>query len=241
MRVVAFSASFVALIAASSSRGEGSPSGQSSPPAQGTLAWEEAFDTSAAPPSVHFRGSYTDGKGTADGRRTADGKAKEHRFEVWREKDARIVRNTDDRLVLYAERAADGSYVYKLVDKARRLLIDVRQENLYRLGRFSDWTSLSTMLQKPSQAYRIVDMKRTEKANLGACQWFRVEIGPKVEEVCWSKTWGLPVTMREAGAQQGFRFKIDAADRQPNAAAFRIDDKGLVAIHADEDIHPASD
>src|SRR5690242_9253082 len=125
MRAVALSAALVALGAATSSRGE--------PQGDGSLAWEEAFNASAAPASVHFRGSYTDAG------------AKEHRFEVWRQKDVRLVRNTDDRLILYAVRSPDGSYIYKLVDKVRHLLIDVRQDNLYRLGRFTDWASLSTM------------------------------------------------------------------------------------------------
>jgi hypothetical protein len=227
MRTIVWSAALLALVSAGPSRGEGS------------VSWEEAFDASAAPANMHFRGSYGDGKG------------KEHRFEVWRQKDAQLVRNTDDRLVLYALRGDDGSYVYKLVDKVRHLLIDVRQENLYRLGRFSDWNSLSTMLQRPSQPHRVVDLRRSQTTNLGACHFFRVEVGMQTEEVCWSRLWGLPMMMREAveaggtggtaRSDSGFRFKIDAVDQKPNAAAFRLQDQGLVAIHADEDIHPSSD
>lgn len=223
MRSIALPAALVAVLSAGPSHGEDASSGEDA------TSWETAFDASAAPANVHFRGTYSDGRGQA------------HRFEVWRQKDARLVRNTDDRLVLYAVRGDDGSYVYKLVDKVRHLLIDVRQENLYRLGRFSDWASLSTMLQRPAQSYRVLDAKRSQTTSLGPCRWFRVEVGAKTEEVCWSRSWGLPLMMREARAERGFQFTIDAVDRQASAAAFRLDDKGLVPIHADEDIHPASD
>jgi hypothetical protein len=215
MKAVALATALATLLAASVSQGDDAPT------------WERAFDASAAPAKVHFRGSYVDGKG------------KEHRFEVWRQGDARLVRNTDDRLILHVMRGDDGAYVYKLVDKARRLLIDVRPENLYRLGRFTDWTSISTMLERPAQPHRIVDGGRSQTTSLGACRWFRIELGEHAEEICWSRAWALPLLMRAPASKAPFQFKIDAADRDPKPAAFRIDEQGLVPVHADEDIHPS--
>ena len=215
MKPAALTTALSLLVAASLARGDDAP------------AWERAFDVSAAPANVHFRGSYLDAKG------------KEHRFEVWRQGDTRLVRNTDDRLVLHAIRGDNGSYVYKLVDKSRRVVIDVRQENLYRLGRFTDWASLSTMIERPAQPHRIVDGKRSQTTSLGVCRWYRVELEQQSEEICWSRAWGLPLLMRDPSAKGPFQFKIEGADRDPKPAAFRLDERGLLAVHADEDIHPS--
>ena len=80
-----------------------------------------------------------------------------HRMELWRDRDRRIKRVTDQALVTYATRkAGDVGYTLKVLDLKRRISTLIDRTNLYRIGSFTDWYDLSHGLRHPKGAYRLV-------------------------------------------------------------------------------------
>lgn len=199
------------------------------------LAWDDAFSLKGAPAFVHVKASYTDGQGRA------------HTLEMWREGDKRLRRTTDGALDLLVEKDKAGEYVYRLVDRKRKALIEVNRTSLYRIGVFSDWGSLAGMLARPTKGS--VKVERTgrpaEVTPVGACSWVRVLRGNgAAQEVCWSKVWRLPLKIRAESPKKEptVTFQITEVTGKPiKADVFAVDTAGLAVIHADEDISPTSD
>lgn len=197
------------------------------------LTWDDTFSLRDAPKGVHVKATYTDGKGRS------------HDLEMWRDGDRRIRRRTDDKLEIFAEKQG-GEYAFRLVDLAKKRLLEVNRTNLYRIGVFADWPALAGMITKPKLAHTLRPGTRPkEKTQLGECRWVRIEIkGGGAQEVCWSARFKLPLLIQTASPAGGFTtvFQVKQVDlKTPGPEVFKISTKGLTVIRADEDIDPSSD
>jgi hypothetical protein len=187
--------------------------------------WERAFPIAAAPPQVHFRARYTDEAGRA------------HRLEVWRQSDVRLRRTTDRAIDLYVEKSPSGEYAYRLIDHERKLLINADRTALYRIGVFSDWTSLAHVLEVPRGKYAVRPASRQSPASLrGECGWQHLERSlpaASASDVCWSSRWGLPLEIAIANDAGASRFSIEEVGTfAPGPEIFAIARDGLVEIDA---------
>jgi hypothetical protein len=198
------------------------------------LKWEDAFSLRDAPKGVHLKASYVDGKGRS------------HELEVWRDGDRRILRRTDDKLDLFAEKTSGGEYAFRIVDRAKKRLIEVNRTNLYRIGVFADWSALAGMLTRPKGAHTLRPGGRPkERTKIGECRWVRLEIqGSGAQEICWSDRLKVPLLIQTVAPAGGFTtvFQVKQVDlKVPGAEMFNVSSAGLTVIRADEDIDPSSD
>ena len=198
------------------------------------LTWDDAFSLRDAPKGVHVKASYTDGKGRS------------HELEMWRDGDRRLRRRTDDKLELHAEKQGGGEYAFRLIDLAKKRLLEVNRTNLYRIGVFADWPALAGMITKPKPAHTLRPGARPkEKTPVGECRWVHLEIkGGGAQEICWSARFKLPLIIQTVAPAGTFTtvFQVKQVDvKVPGADVFKVSSAGLTVIRADEDIDPSSD
>lgn len=204
-----------------------------------TLQWEEAFPTSQAPPRVYFKARYRDAQGA------------EHVLESWRDGTRLLHRNTDRRVDLYLARTSvRGTYRYRLVDHARRSVIDVDRGNLYRIGVFADWPVLSHVLDRPHLSGKITTMRDSGVAAVAPCHWRAISQADAPQfkdEICWSTAWALPLVIRRVDT--GHTNTVEAFRvtelRVPNTKEFGVGlpppPAGYKYVDANRDIAPDSD
>ncbi len=163
--------------------------------ASAPMAWREAFPIESGSSDVHMKARF----------RGADGR--DHTLEVWRAGETFVHRRTDDRLDLYvqADAARAGGYAYRLIDHARRVVIDVDRSNLHRIGVFAEWEALAHVIAPPKSAYTVEALTHDKPGNAaGACEWRRItsmsSSGSSYSDVCWSTQWGMPIHIA-AGTQ----------------------------------------
>lgn len=202
--------------------------------ATSSLKWEDTFSLREAPKGIHIKASYVDGKGRS------------HDLEVWRDGDQRIRRRTDDKLELLAEKASSGEYAFRIVDLAKKRLIEVNRTNLYRIGVFADWPALAGMLTRPKGPHTLTPGSRPkERSQIGECRWVRLEIrGSGPQEICWSDRFKVPLLIQTVAPAGGFTtvFQVKQVDvKVPAAEVFKVSSAGLTVIRADEDIDPSAD
>lgn len=187
------------------------------------LSWDAAFAARSAPSSVRLVATYRDGGG------------REHRLQLWRDGDRRLVRRTDDRVELHVERAG-GDYRYVVVDRARKLAYDATRTNLARIGIFADWSALATLIARPDGAYKL-RTAGSGRTSLGACRRFELSRGVTRERICWSDAWKLPLVIerRVDGAWQPQLTVVELARDAIADAVFAMP-AGLQTIDANRDI-----
>ncbi len=195
------------------------------------VAWDEAFSTKAAPATVHFHATYKDARGG------------QHALEVWRDGARILRRKTDEALDLVVERR-DKEYAYRLVDHVNKRVVRVTRTNLYRIGTFSDWSSLSGMLARPDGPFTLAPAAAAAEATpIGACRTFRVaRRGAAADEVCWSAAWGVPLRIRRADAAGRMQtvFAIDLIEKKlAGPSVFQVPSDGMIEVRADDDIAPS--
>lgn len=162
-----------------------------------------------------------------------------HRMELWRDRDRRIKRVTDQALVTYATRkAGDVGYTLKVLDLKRRISTLIDRTNLYRIGSFTDWYDLSHGLRHPKGAYRLV---AAQAAPAGmpriarTCRWYDLIEGPRTTHICWDDQVKLPLLIAPASGPPVWR--VTAIDqRSIPAATFLADDRGFIHNDANRDI-----
>lgn len=157
--------------------------------AEPSLTWTQAFPVVAAAEHVHVDAHF----------QGSDGKL--HRLQMWRNGTSFLHRQTDEALDLYVSRASDSSdYAYRLVDHRRRLAMDVRRNQLYRIGVFSDWFGLAHVLDRPKTAFTVRAIAVLPSERRADCAWrllVRQDKGVFDESrICWSAAWGLPLAIR---------------------------------------------
>lgn len=130
----------------------------------------------SAPVRFHLRASYLDAHGAT------------HALEVWRDGD-RLRRDTDGKLSLFVTHARGGEDRYRVVDRGRKLAYDVSRTNLYRIGTFTDWGTLTTLVPRD----RTLVGDGVGATPVGTCRW--QVAGDK--RICWSERWGLPLRVEE--------------------------------------------
>jgi hypothetical protein len=180
-----------------------------------TLQWEEAFDAKRAPSNVYFEACYQEGRLS-------------HRLKVWRQGETLLRRESDGRLDLYVSNQLGNNLQFRLLDLQHKRAISVTRDNLYRIGIFSNWWSLTHVLTRPYSAFTIkAQHTKPAKTSNGKCRWCDLQ-STKHTHVCWSRTWGIPLLIRDDVAGDGAtpQFEIVSVRtfyRRRNCFAYRIE------------------
>ena len=166
-------------------------------------SWEDSFPTSAAPDHVFFKARYVGKDGAS------------HSLEVWRDGNQRLRRVTDDRLDLVVTVDGRGESSYRLADRANHILFRADRTSLYRIGRFSDWRGLAHVLDVPRRSYTLTKLPvEAETASTLPCAWYQLEVaddGTPVRRICWSRRWGIPLTIK-VRQPEGWEAKFQVLD-----------------------------
>ena len=170
----------------------GTVDAQAAQPASSTLTWDEAFPIAGAAGDIyvdaHFQGSDS----------------LPHRLQLWRHGARFVHRRTDETLDLYVRRADDpADDAYRLLDHRRHIVMDVRRNQLYRIGVFSDWFGLAHLIDRPKTAFSLRTLAVPPHERRPDCTWRLLVRGTKSasdgSRVCWSSTWGIPLAIRTKG------------------------------------------
>ncbi len=203
--------------------------------------WDAAFGLGHEPQAVHFKARYRDRRGT------------DHTVEAWRDGVRFLHRATDDRVDLYllARSSARGDYLYRLVDRDQRRVIDVERRNLYRIGVFTDWYGLAHVIDRVHGANRLTRAAAplNAAAPLESCAWRAIErLGDDGARhrtrICWSARWGAPMEIWDDSdhGQPQFRIvEIDSLPRERAAALHFEAPADFQYVDANRDIDPNSD
>jgi len=159
-----------------------------------TLTWDEAFPVARAAGDVHVDAHFQGSDGLP------------HRLQVWRHGTAFLHRRTDETLDLYVHRSDTGAdYAYRLLDHRRHIVMDVRRNQLYRIGVFSDWFGLAHLIDRPKTAFSVRALSVPPHERRPDCIWRLLVRGTKTapdeSHVCWSSTWGIPLALRTKDAK----------------------------------------
>ncbi|MDQ2735427.1 MAG: hypothetical protein M3Y55_10655 [Pseudomonadota bacterium] len=183
------------------------------------------FGDRGEPSALHFRARYF----------TAGAS---HSLEVWRDGERRLVRRTDDAIETHVARQP-GVPAYQMVvlDLRRRIETRIARDDLYRIGQFTDWYDLAHGLRHPKAAYHITAAVPTPHAPrpFGPCDWYALEQGGHVTQVCWSAHERLPMLMLGDGGRLLWQLAEVDQKRAP-AAVFEVRDLGFVRNDATQDI-----
>jgi hypothetical protein len=190
------------------------------------LDFDRTFNDSREPARSHYVATY----------RLADG---EHRVEVWRDRNLRLKRHTDEAIETYVDRPL-GKTEWSMVvlDLKRRIRTDIDRTNLYRIGHFIDWFSLSHSLSRPTGPYELAILPQNAQppvAPIGACRWYLLTQGSRTNKICWSAAQGAAFVITDGN--DAVRWMLSAIDSHAlPAATFAIDDRDFVRNNANEDI-----
>ncbi|MEP6790480.1 MAG: hypothetical protein ABI907_03860 [Ramlibacter sp.] len=189
------------------------------------LDFDRTFNSRADAGYLHYRATYTQA-----------GQA--HQVEVWRDRDLRLKRRTDDRVeTLVTKPAGQAEWQMTVLDLKRKIRTDIARTNLMRIGHFTDWFSLSHSLARPSGPYQLSVATRPAgiAPALRPCKWYALKAQDVESRVCWSAEAGLPLLIASSDGKEQWRIShVDKA--APAAQAFAINDKGFVRNNANEDI-----
>jgi hypothetical protein len=189
------------------------------------LDFDKTFNTKGEAPQLAYRASYL-----------VDGK--QHQVEIWRDRDQRLRRRTDDTLETHIFKSPKQTEWHMVVlDLTRKIRTDIDRTNLYRIGHFTDWFSMSHALARPTGPYQLTQLKNAPDGEkpLSPCRWYALKRGGATSHICWSAQWRLPLLITDAsGATQ---WRVTSTNRQALAAtAFDLNDAGYVHNDANADI-----
>ena len=163
----------------------------------------------------------------------------EHKVEVWRDRDLRLKRRTDGKLETYIFKPRKrDEWSMVVLDLPRKIRTDIDRSNLYRIGHFTDWFSMSHSLSRPSGSYLLTELKTAPSGEkpLSACRWYALNRGGAVSNICWSSELRLPLLITDGGGVVQWRVTAASKSALP-AAVFAINDTGFVKNDANADIH----
>ncbi|MDE2274852.1 MAG: hypothetical protein KGK09_01005 [Burkholderiales bacterium] len=205
-----------------------SASASASLPAAGEapgLRFEQVFSDRGEPSALHYQARYTVG-------------GVPHRLEVWRDGQSRLVRRTDDAIETHVTRQpGDADYRMVVLDLRRRIATRIDRDDLYRIGRFTDWFDLAHGLRQPLAAYRLTAAPAPGAAPraIDACRWYALVQAGQRTQVCWSVQEHLPLLMLDQGGS--VLWQVTALARTPvPAAVLEVHDRGFVRNDASQDI-----
>ena len=164
-----------------------------------------------------------------------------HQLELWRDRDLRLKRRTDDSIETFLYKPAHQTEWHMVVmDLKRRIRTDIDRTNLARIGHFTDWFAQSHSLAHPIGAYQLRKLRRDEAPTsapkpVTACQWYRLEQDNFVSAICWSPSARLPMLIVDGIGQ--LQWQISVVDHAPiDQKVFQIDDQGFAKNDANQDI-----
>jgi hypothetical protein len=189
------------------------------------LDFDKTFSTRGEARQLNYRATYV-----------VNGS--EHQMEVWRDRDQRLKRRTDDKLETYLLKPSRQAEWHMVVlDLQRKMRTDIDRTNLYRIGHFTDWFSMSHALVRPTGSYSLTELNTTPVSEkpLSACRWYALNQGGAVSHICWSAELHLPLLITGAGGSTLWR--VTAASKRPLPAnVFAVHDAGFVRNDANADI-----
>ncbi|MDF6619179.1 hypothetical protein NLP61_25870, partial [Escherichia coli] len=113
-----------------------------------------------------------------------------HVLQVWRDRQVRLRRKTDEVLDTYVVRNSADPLEYQMtvVDYRKRITTRIDRNNLIRLGHFSDWFDLAHGLRHPVGEYRLAPTSAPAGAPIpaSACRWYVLSQGNTLNRICWS-------------------------------------------------------
>lgn len=193
------------------------------------LDWDRTILGQKFAPSLQFVAEYVDGAGI------------HHRLQYWREQQDKLRRTTDDQTDLMAKRGSEGEVEYYLIDHRKKVLMRIKQENLYRIGNFTSWDDLVHILSRPAGKYSLHSVDRAPGAFAGhACSWMRLSAQSGLEQdVCWSGALGIPLQIMQGSTMLWQVTSIST--RRLRQEVWSVDVDGYTRVNADDDIDPSSD
>jgi hypothetical protein len=224
-----------AMQAASASKSKPVAADRSATGTMPSLDWEKEFRGNAAPRYLKFSSSYRDAKG------------EEHRLNYWRDGKSRLRRTTDDKVDLMVERLSDGDYRYHVLDHRKKIVTDIDQSNLYRIGHFGNWNELAHVLAKPAVPFSLQRLARKEAVFAGySCKWYQLtpQGSATAQQICWSEAAGVPlrIVRKSADRAESVIWQIERLDTRKIAAdAFTASVNGYARVDANLDISPDAD
>lgn len=200
-----------------------------------SLDFDTVFNDIGEARHSHYLASYFLNQASQPG---AQGAPVAHQVEVWRDADLRLKRRTDDSLETFVFKDA-GQTEWRMVvlDLKRKIRTDIERTNLYRIGHFTNWFSLSHSLTRPVEKYQLIKISAPEGSEkpLAACQWYGLTRSGVESRICWSSKWRLPLLIMARDGK--VQWRVTAADAHAIAAStYAIDDQGFVRNDANEDI-----
>ncbi len=97
--------------------------------------------------------------------------------------------------VVITGKKENGEAIYYFIDKSKRLITKVSQENLYRIGEFTNWNNMAGLINlKPGSKL----IKENETDEKHACALFSVENEEKTR-VCMDDKFHMPAYIEQNG------------------------------------------
>lgn len=161
-----------------------------------------------------------------------------HQIEVWRDADQRLKRRTDDSVeTLIFKQAKHTEWRMVVLDLKRKIRTDIERTNLYRIGHFTNWFSLSHSLSRPVGDYQLskISPPAMSEPAFAPCDWYGLTRSGVESHICWSSKLRLPLLITGPNGQ--IQWRVTAADTRPiPARTYAIEDQGFLRNNADEDI-----
>lgn len=160
-----------------------------------------------------------------------------HRMEVWRDRDLRIARRTDDAVETHLSRAAGAvEWSMTVLDLKRKIRTDIDRTNLLRIGHFTDWFAQAHGLSRPRGPYRLVPVAGVAGVSaIAACRWYQLDQADRSSRLCWSREQGIALVITDPQGEVEWRVtKLASGPFAPGV--FAIDDRGFARNDANRDI-----
>lgn len=191
------------------------------------ITFESIFQSGEEPAALFYRATFTGNDG-------------DHTLQVWRDRQVRLRRKTDEAVDTYVMRDAADPLEYQMtvVDYRKRITTRIDRNNLIRLGHFSDWFDLAHGLRHPVGAYRLAPTTAPvgSPAPASACRWYALTQGDDTHRICWSAREHLPMVIwsdRTASAV----WRVASVEHRPiGDDVFALHDAGFVRNDANADI-----
>jgi len=189
------------------------------------LDFDKTFSTVGERQQIHYRAGYS-----------LNGQS--HEVEVWRDHNQRLRRRTDEKVESFIFKPArKAEWQMVVLDLQRKIRTDIDRTNLYRIGHFTDWFSLSHSLSRPSGAFILnaISEVATDTKPAALCRWYALVRENVESKICWSTDLRLPMLITDS--KNNLQWQITAFDSRPlSASTFAINDRGFVRNNANEDI-----
>ncbi|MDY7540255.1 hypothetical protein QN372_10185 [Undibacterium sp. RTI2.1] len=189
------------------------------------LDFDKTFNDKGESRQLHYQATYS-----------LDGKI--HQVDIWRDRNQQLKRRTDDAVETFIFKPAKQTEWSMIVlDLKRKIRTDIDRTNLYRIGHFTDWFSMSHSLSRPSGAYQLstTNAPMIRDQPVTACTWYSLTRGQTESKICWSKKLRIPLLITDLNNQ--VQWKVTKAETQNiTPFVFQIKDQGFVRNNANEDI-----